>query len=105
MSELNPNNSRIGYTYRSALGLRLLKVGAVVKNDSGDVYRVSSTYFVKTGPDQWMMCDFAGNVFEPDPDDPFRGPFRSEQIYLPATLQQVGVGVPEGPWTAKKRSR
>lgn len=102
MSELDPYNSRIGYLYRSALGLRLLQVGVVVRNEGIDPYRVSFSYFVKTEPDRWMRCDQAGRPMEFDPNGPLHGPFRSEQIYLPAELVETGVRT-EGEWTRESK--
>lgn len=98
MSELTPRTAKPGDYYQTALGLRLLPVGSVIRNGP----RVRPVTFLKVDADGW--------VYEPRPPVPLSGdlgtrllPFRSEQIWLPAVLEQVGVG-PRVTTTGGRRS-
>lgn len=87
MSELNPRSAKGGDQYRTALGLRLLPVGSVIRNGP----RVRPCYFRKVGADAWAYADASG-VLQGGTDMGLgteRFPFRSEQIWLPATLVLV----------------
>jgi hypothetical protein len=83
MSELNPRSAKVGDQYRTALGLRLLPVGSVIRNGP----RVRPCHFRKVDIDAW--------VYDDAPADTRSGlgtralPFRSEQIWLPAALTQL----------------
>lgn len=89
MSELNPRSAKAGDVYCTALGLRLLPVGSVVRNGP----RLHPIHFRKVDVDAWAYCDSAGELrSSPAHGDigTSRLPFRSEQIWLPAVLERIG---------------
>lgn len=89
MSELNPRSAKVGDVYRTGLGLRLLPVGSVVRNGP----RTHPVMFRKVDVDAWAYCDAAGALRSSAAHGDLgttRLPFRSEQIWLPATLERVG---------------
>ena len=89
MSELSPRSARVGDRYRTALGLRLLPVGSVIR--SGPLTRLC--HFRKVDVDAWAYANAAGDlVSAPGGHDigTTRLPFRSEQIWLPVTLVAIG---------------
>lgn len=89
MSELNPRSAKAGDWYRTALGLRLLPVGSVIRNGP----RTHPVHFRKVDVDAWAYCDAAGALRSRAAVGDIgttRLPFRSEQIWLPAELEQIG---------------
>lgn len=88
MSELNPRSAKTGDTYHSALGLRLLPEGAVIRNGP----RTHPLRFRKIGADAWAYADADGYPTRVQGDlGTSRLPFRSEQIWLPAILERINI--------------
>lgn len=88
MSELNPRSAKAGDRYRTSLGLRLLSVGAVIRN--GPPAR--PCYFRKVDVDAWAYASEHGELISaPGGSDIGTSllPFRSEQIWLPAELVSI----------------
>lgn len=89
MSELTPRTAKPGDWYRTALGLRLLPTGSVIRNGP----KLRPTCFRKIGADAWAYCDSAGVLRSSAAHGDIgtrRLPFRSEQIWLPAMLERIG---------------
>lgn len=90
MSELQPRSAKAGDTYRTALGLRLLPVGSVIRTGP----RTHPVYFCKVETDAWAYCDAEGGMRASAAHGALgtaRLPFRSEQIWLPVVLVRVGA--------------
>jgi hypothetical protein len=89
VSELQPRAAQIGDWYRTAIGLRLLPVGSVIRNGS----HMRRCWFLKVAIDGWAFADSSG-LPQRMPDGGHIGtavlPLRSEQLWLPAMLQKIG---------------